>query len=98
MFTNPENPPILVIPILTFPAGTDFARALGQSEVAFRFRWFGCKSVTPAKERHPVLDTGPESRKPHWIPAFAGMTRKLSHLNCNATGNRITGGPGPELC
>ena len=40
--------------------------------------------VIPAKERHPVLDTGPESRrfgkqtsftfKVLWIPAFAGMT------------------------
>ena len=28
MFTNPENPLILVILILTFPAGTDFAQAL----------------------------------------------------------------------
>ena len=27
MFTNPGNPPILAILILTFPAGTDFARA-----------------------------------------------------------------------
>ena len=28
MFTNPENPLILVILILTFPAGTDFAQTL----------------------------------------------------------------------
>ena len=66
---------------------TDFAQALVSDQPPGQSHLNGFGTVIPAKERHPVLDTGPvssdrsglipcEYRANHrlWTPAFAGVT------------------------